>query len=194
MALLGSEVFAEPVIVLNGEVPRGSAVSIKTENNYSLLLSARHVCVGNTDPYIETYTGEVYQAVVYRIHTAADVCLMVAFGSVPADPIAEEVTYIPGSIVLIETAFPNQVTGKRFPVLVLNNYYWAEEEVDFRIFVGYSRGGMSGSPVYNGDGEVIGILIVSAGEALGGFTELKYIRELLLDQNCIGLKGVFSEL
>lgn len=182
LTYLTEPVSAETVLVNRNVTDlNGSGAVIEQVDGVSYILTARHVCLEARDLTIQRETGtEVYPANVYRIHTHEDLCLLTARGPF-------KVTYVEPNpadredIAFIKTLMPGPAAGLTVPILCLEKDYAYEFEVNFQRFLGPIYPGMSGSPVLNKEGFVIGVVIlgINMDGMQGGFVPLEYVHELL---------------
>lgn len=174
---------AETVVIQEQGYDRGSGTVIYANRNGSVVLTARHVCMGMVDPYVRSADKTVsYEASVYRIHISEDVCLM-------KTPKIFRVTQVGlqdpvGDEAFVFTLFPGPVTGILMSIKLLESDYFPPYEIHVRWFEGIAHPGMSGSGVLNAEGQLIGVLVLGSSDSMmGGYVELRYIVELLLGVN-----------
>lgn len=182
LLLLATKASAEPVVVLEDYQERGSGTVIKVDGSGSIILTARHVCMGMVNPSIRTANlTQIYPAEVYRIHISEDVCLLKTSQRLAATRIGHEK---PIDEAFVFTLFPGPVTGILMRIVLLDATYVPPFEIHVRWFDGIAHPGMSGSGVLNEKGEVIGVLVLGSSDSMhGGYVELEYIVELLLGIN-----------
>lgn len=182
--LCPTQAICEPVLILADSWLSGSGTVIYTNKEGSVILSARHVCLGNSNPYVTTVDGQHFPAEVYRLHINEDLCLIKTEAKLKPTKIA---TTLPVDQAFINTLFPGPVAG------ILTRVFLREEReyipyhgINVAWYDGICHPGMSGSSLLNNKGEIVGVIVVMrALGTQGGYVELNYIREILMGINSV---------
>lgn len=169
---------AEPVIVLDSGYEIGSGTVIDYQNGVSIILTARHVCQGNSSPGVMLPTKSAHHAAVIALHIKEDLCLMMTLEKYEVTKVAKSFDFTTEEAFEL-SLFPGPLAGIKMKIeplgAVFDPYFG-----HYMPFNGIAYPGMSGSPILNKNNELIGVLIVGTIDSLhGGYVELPYIYQLL---------------
>lgn len=158
------ESFVKVEILTSEHASVGSGVIINhIDNLNTIILTAGHVCNFNTIAIrVLDLKENIYPIIGFAVSSEDDLCLMITDSVIPAQPlnVAETEPEIADHIYNI--AAPLGMHGPNMALMFDGHYQgkikFIEEEHPYGVYSLVGVGGSSGSPVFNDNWEIIGII------------------------------------
>lgn len=155
--------FVQVLVERKDGISTGSGVIIAHKKNNSIILTAGHICENSENIYAIDLEERAYIAKSFFRSKDDDLCLFVISGKIPYPEVkfASSITNTIGKKVW-NIAAPLGIHGKNVAI-VFEGYYQGDLKTAFNshkmsLYTIPTRGGSSGSPVFNEDWEVIGVI------------------------------------
>lgn len=193
LILIPTKLFAEPVLVYEqSQRLIGSGVSVLSKNGVTFIVTARHVCDDEHSFYLEARDQAPTVGLVFARHMYEDVCIIWTLGNYKVTKLARQ-TALPldkDVEIYMFTLFPGKYANRMIPLTLLGHMYIGQFNIDIQMFRPAPYPGMSGSPVINDKGQLVGIISLFMGGddpdmSRGGYTDIKYILEMMSGTNTL---------